>query len=286
MISDMLLPLEDCMTVSSGEEAGWQYVSDGRSETCGLYLVGRPNQLVEITLHEVDVECTDGLVMVFDGWELNGNVFPNAEDHSLSLDQRSQEFCGGRGEGQVFTSSQNAALVSFSIRKPGQGFRLSVRYIENRDPCNILMSEMAGMFTLSNSGQERNCSLTTLLFPASFQLLNLAVGGSVKGQPDQGGRRRRAMSKLSANCADDFLQLGGSSELESSKLATSQSLCGKEAAGMEKGLTVLCGSSTVRLVSSGNFLNTVTVLVKAATEADLSFDQNMVITCPEFLSEV
>ena len=29
-----------------------------------------------------------------------------------------------------------------------------------------------------------------------------------------------------------------------------------------QGLTVLCGSSTVRLVSSGNFVNTVTVLVK------------------------
>jgi len=280
------LPLDDCMTVSSGEEAGWQFVSDGRTETCGLYLVGRPDQLVEITLHEIDIDCTDGLVMVFDGWELNGNVFPSAEDHALSLDQRSEEFCGNRRQAKVFTSSQNAALVSFSIPKPGEGFRLSVRYIENRDPCNILMSEMAGMFTLSNSGKERNCSLTTLLFPASFQLLNLAVGGSVKTSVDQGGRRRRAMSKLSTNCAEDFLQLGGSSELESTKLATSQSLCGKEAARMEKGLTVLCGSSTVRLVSSGNFVNTVTVLVKAATEDDLSFDHNMVITCPEFLSEV
>ena len=30
--------LEDCMTVSSGEEGGWHYTSDGRAETCGLYL--------------------------------------------------------------------------------------------------------------------------------------------------------------------------------------------------------------------------------------------------------
>jgi hypothetical protein len=33
------------------------------------------------------------------------------------------------------------------------------------------MSEMAGEFTLTNYGNEnRNCTLTTLLFPANFQV--------------------------------------------------------------------------------------------------------------------
>ena len=32
------------------------------------------------------------------------------------------------------------------------------------------MSEMAGLFTLENKGEARNCSLTTLLFPANFEL--------------------------------------------------------------------------------------------------------------------
>ena len=36
--------------------------------------------------------------------------------------------------------------------------------------CNILMSEMTGLFTLKNNNQARNCSLTTLLFPANFEL--------------------------------------------------------------------------------------------------------------------
>ena len=93
------------------------------------------------------------------------------------------------------------------------------------------------------------------------------------------------MSKLSTNCAEDFLQLGGSrlcsgycldnrfnnqyhlwiwstmisfffhllitSELESTKLATSQSLCGKEAARMEKVFWKLCYlSSSLSLSSS------------------------------------
>ena len=35
---------------------------------------------------------------------------------------------------------QNAALVSFSIPKPGEGFRLSVRYIENRSMSMSLLS--------------------------------------------------------------------------------------------------------------------------------------------------
>ena len=38
--------------------------SDGRTETCGLYLVTKPDQLLEITLHQIDVDCDSGLVVV------------------------------------------------------------------------------------------------------------------------------------------------------------------------------------------------------------------------------
>jgi hypothetical protein len=39
------------------------------------------------------------------------------------------------------------------------------------------MSEMAGEFTLTNYGNEnRNCTLTTLLFPANFQIADFKVG--------------------------------------------------------------------------------------------------------------
>ena len=67
---------------------------------------------------------------MFDGWELNGKVFPGQEDHQLSLDQRSNPHCSGRGF-QPFLSSQNAALVSFKIPTPGQGFKLRVRFHPN-----------------------------------------------------------------------------------------------------------------------------------------------------------
>jgi len=269
--------VQDCMTVSSKEEGVWEYKSDGRTETCGLYLVTKPDQRVEITLHQVDVDCDSGLVVVFDGWELNGNVFPGEDDHHLDVDARSTLLCSGNSEKKVFVSSQNAALVSFKIPKEGQGFRISVQYIPNKDPCNILMSDMVGLFTLQNNGAARNCSLTTLLFPANFELLSVAVGAVNL-------RQRRATHSLTSQCSPDFVELGGSSELESVNLATSQTLCGSEAKP-DKGLTVLCGSSTVRLVSSGQFDNSVTVLVKAATDDDLNYDKNMIMTCPEFMQE-
>ena len=38
--------------------------SEGELETCGLYLVAGPEQLIEITVEDFDVDCKDGLVMV------------------------------------------------------------------------------------------------------------------------------------------------------------------------------------------------------------------------------
>ena len=146
-------------------------------------------------------------IQMFDGWELNGNVFPGEHDHSLSLDQRSRAQCSGLGATNYkkFTSHQNAALASFKIPTPGQGFKIRVTYHPNPDSkfiisyfvfihsiilvlaCNILMSDMTGLFTLQNHGKARNCSLTTLLFPANFELHSVNVGpGSA--------RQRRALA--------------------------------------------------------------------------------------------
>jgi len=133
---DKVLKIQDCMTVSSKEEGTWEYRSDGRSETCGLYLVTRPDQLVEVTIQDLDVDCDSGLLVVFDGWELNGNVFPGESDHQLRMDDRSKILCNsGYGEKKakrVFVSHQNAALVSFKIPEVGQGFKLSVRFINTK----------------------------------------------------------------------------------------------------------------------------------------------------------
>ena len=39
----------------------------------------------------------------------------------------------------------------------------------------------------------------------------------------------------------------------------------------------------LRLVSSGEYDNSVTVLVKAASDKDLNYNRNLVMTCPEFM---
>ena len=52
------------MTVSSKEEGVWSYTSDGRQETCGLYLVTIPDMVVELEILDMNVNCEDGLVVV------------------------------------------------------------------------------------------------------------------------------------------------------------------------------------------------------------------------------
>ena len=54
------------MTVSSKEEGVWSYTSDGRQETCGLYLVTIPDMVVELEILDMNVNCEDGLVVVRD----------------------------------------------------------------------------------------------------------------------------------------------------------------------------------------------------------------------------
>ena len=56
--------LEDCMTVSSKEEGVWTYTSDGRQETCGLYLVTIPDMVVELEILDINVDCDNGLLVV------------------------------------------------------------------------------------------------------------------------------------------------------------------------------------------------------------------------------
>ena len=76
---------------------------------------------------------------MFDGWELNGNVFPGHEDHHLTLEERSRALCSGSGAKTKFVSSQNAALVSFNIPTVGQGFKIRVTYHPNSDSKNTLL---------------------------------------------------------------------------------------------------------------------------------------------------
>jgi len=59
-------------------------------------------------------------------------VFPGIDDHEHDLDQRSHAICSGDNSGvRRLLSSQNAALISFKIPTPGQGFKIRVNYHPN-----------------------------------------------------------------------------------------------------------------------------------------------------------
>jgi len=273
------------MTVSHSESGLFSLSSGDLDRVCGLYLVGRPNEKIVVTLETAQLsgDCQQDILVMVDGWELNGNVVPSQEDHLLPLSKRFVEVCGGDGAGTQIVSSQNAAMVQFKIENPGSKFSVSVKYIPNPDPCNILMSEITGVFKISNHGAERNCSVTTLLFPAKISLLEVNVGARLSKR--SAPRPRRGFIGLVPECSEmgekDFLELGGSEDLNT-QLQTKSTLCGFEPKPTSKDMTILCGSSTLRLVSSGEYRNSVTALVQEATIDDLDSTKNIVMTCPQF----
>lgn len=66
-----------------------------------------------------------------DGWELNGQLFPNELDHPKPMEERFYEFCGTKKRKQVYKSSQNAALIQYRVPRRGNGFSFYVSFINN-----------------------------------------------------------------------------------------------------------------------------------------------------------
>lgn len=251
------IQIYECVQVSHRTEGSFHFLSEGREETCGLYLVGRPDQRVKLTLERavLDDDCEKETIVLLDGWELNGNVLPSDQDHGLPMENRFLDICGQRSRRKtVLISSQNNAMVQYKIPTSQHGFMISVEYMDNPDPCNILMADMNGVFNFTNNREGRNCSLTTLLFPARLELVELSLGQECQ------------------KCGDDYLEVGGSTELSSSKLETKlvfkKPLLHKRRQTVDV-VVVLCESTTVRLVSSGKQENSAVVRVRAAGEDDI-----------------
>lgn len=66
-----------------------------------------------------------------DGWELNGQIFPNEQDHPKPIYDRFFEICGSKKPKQIFKSSQNAALIQYRVPRRGNGFSFYVSFINN-----------------------------------------------------------------------------------------------------------------------------------------------------------
>ncbi|KAJ6646670.1 Corticotropin-releasing factor-binding protein [Pseudolycoriella hygida] len=229
---------------------------------CGLYVVADPNKIVEITIKYMNVNCESGGLMAFvDGWELNGQYFPGVQDHKLNLDKRITEFCNDNKHwplnhfNRVYRSSQNAALLQYRIPIRGQ-FVATVRFVHNPSPCNIMASGVS-IYSLINVGERNNCTLTAL-YPAVVSIKNVNVGGTEQ--------------HLNYDCEQskqDKVVVGGSHGLDSSNMEKSSSVCGhSEETGPEQG--IFCGVTSVRLSSSGNYVNTAVVSIRPADESDIA----------------
>ncbi|CAH0387862.1 unnamed protein product [Bemisia tabaci] len=234
---------------------------------CGVYLLTDPDKNIEVIFDYLNVPCeTNGLVSFIDGWELNGQFFPSIEDHPKPLQSRFTEFCGQRKVKQVFQSSQNAALIQYRIPTRGNGFGFSVRFIKNPTPCNILLEGTQDVFTLRNYGKHINCSLTTL-YPAQLKVLSLGVGLTFRKRNLE--VETGTIHKCDKRGMPDFVQLGGGDGLDLTKLAVVDSICGMDSRPEKVVETIFCGVTTVRLVSSGEFDNAVTIAVRPAEENDI-----------------
>ncbi|KAK8721991.1 hypothetical protein OTU49_012415 [Cherax quadricarinatus] len=256
--------IEECMLVGL-EEGTYFYKSRGTGDVCGVYLLSQPDQAVQVTFDYLDVDCeADGLVSFVDGWELGGELFPSEVD--APLEGRVHEFCG-RLKTKTFTSSGNAALIQYRVPSRGDGFRITVRYVRNPAPCNILVDDVKGVYTLRNHGRRTNCSITTI-FPASVSIIQLAVGvngGAVPNRAIETG----VLSRCEKRGSLDYVQLGGGQGLDVTKLEVEDSVCGLDSNPRMPPSHILCGMTTVRMVSSGLTDNSITLAISQITDLDV-----------------
>jgi len=262
--------IEDCITVTS-KEGHFHYKASandlGLGETCGLYFITDPEKQIEIEITHLEISCEGGIISIVDGWEMSGEYFPSPQDHHLPLEERIVSDCGSRRTKSRFLSSQNAALVQYRVPKHGQGFSLRVRYLKNPNTCNILVEGTSDVYTLNNRGRPVNCSVTTL-FPATVSVISLDVGVS-SARHSSFHPAARVMHKCQEKGSADYLEIGGSFGLDTATLMAADSICGvsRDSKSMEE--TIACGTTTVRLVSSGRYQNVATVSIGSAVEEDL-----------------
>ncbi|XP_076252893.1 corticotropin-releasing factor-binding protein isoform X1 [Rhynchophorus ferrugineus] len=277
--------VDECifMTLEEGEF----FIKPGTrqpGETCGIYIAADPDQNVEIRFNYLDVPCDDGgLVVVVDGWELKGEVFPNAADHPKSFKSRFSDFCGRRKIKQALLSSQNVALIQYRMPSRAASFSFTVRFVKNPTPCNILL-QPDETYTLRNYDRRSNCSLSSL-FPAAVNILDINVGVTPsrnRGLEFETGVIHKVRPECLKRGLDDYIQVGGSNGLNNLNMDIADTLCGLSSKPVNHVDYIGCGTTSVRLVSSGAYDNSVTINFRKLTENDINAYMS-VICIPEDL---
>ncbi|XP_061185273.1 corticotropin-releasing factor-binding protein-like [Saccostrea echinata] len=247
-------------------EGEFTYRSDGSPSVCGIYFISPPENLVEIEFTSFNIDCKSGLAVVVDGWEMNQQFFPSPEDHPKSIEDRLKNLCG-RSPSKTFVSSQNVALIQHLIAIPGEGFTVRVRFLKNPQPCNVISMFKRGLYTVKNYGAKRNCSVS-IIYPERVRLLSVDVGVTGHFQ------KVEAEYGIKSNChrylgTDDYVELAGGNGFEIGFMNVRERFCGLESNVGEQEVVIGCQHSSVRLVSSGQFFNSVTFLYSNLTEDEI-----------------
>ncbi|CAH0559014.1 unnamed protein product [Brassicogethes aeneus] len=265
------IPESECIYMTSEEGEYYHKAISPTESACGAYIVAEPDQLIEIRFNYLDVPCDNGgLVAVVDGWELNGEFFPTFDDNRIK--PRETTICGQRKIKTRFLSSQNAALIQYRMPARGTSFSFSVKFYKNPTPCNVMVQDVEQVFTMRNYGRRSNCSLSTL-FPAFVKVegINVGVTPSIgRGVEMETGTIHKVRFQCQKRGLDDYVQIGGSMGLDSRKLEQADSLCGLNSKPVHHGELIACGTTTIRLVSSGAFDNSVTVKIRQIDEEDIA----------------
>lgn len=230
------------------------FTSEGSEDVCGLYLIGMPNQIVEVEFLDFDISCDTGLLAVFDGWELNREIVPGMHDHPLPIQERYTPFCGV-GPDKIFVSSQNVALIQYRILAAGEGFKVRVSFKPNPQPCNAVAMFENGALTMKNYGNRRNCTVS-IIYPSKIQALNVDVGVTAE-RPTVEAEIGLSDKQCMNYAGGDYVQLMNGNGLDTSLMKTHRLFCGMESSSEENVKVVLgCQHSVVKMVSSGEYYNT------------------------------
>ncbi|KAF8783335.1 Corticotropin-releasing factor-binding like protein [Argiope bruennichi] len=278
------VPLEvdeegQCVFVKS-EEGLYSFTSPGTDDqVCGLYIIAEPDKEVEFEFQSFDISCSKGgLISVIDGWELNGQFFPSPHDHPLPAERRYTEFCGKAKPRKNFRTSQNVGLIEFRVPTKGQGFSVFVRFHSNPKPCNAVLQEPQGAYTLRNYNRKSNCSIS-VIFPLTVNILAVSVGVQ-SGWPQKTlDFETGLLTKCHKRGIHDYVEIRGGDGLDPNLMKLAVDYCGLKSRPSEHPISVACGNTAIRLVSSGHFENSVTFTFGIPT--DLS---SLDLICPSFLS--
>lgn len=263
------------------------YIAGETNTGCALFLLGGHETRLEIEFLDFNIDCeSDGLLSIIDGWEMNYELFPSLED--LPRDINKYRYCGLKRPRRKFVSSQNAALINYYTPKKGQGFSIRVKFISNPFPCNVISIENSGTYTLRNYGLRMNCSIS-IIYPEVVNVLSVNIGTTSTGnsidflqrpswhhRSNEIGKVRKTPSmKFSSQCmtqnGGNYFELKTGDGLDPKYMIhRTKTMCGNFQRQYRPGVLLGCGNSVVRMVSNGDYYNSVTFSYQPATEEEIN----------------